>query len=177
MTIDFLKNLSMISYILSGILLVISVILFFILRIPLMIRELTGTEAKKAIQNIQRQNENGQSIDLQSEIKQSVFTGIGKEKRQNKNSDVTDVFNRGFNTAKIDTLRFRKKEDETTLLDHETEDGTALLQQGMSETTLLESAVSLAPSLPENVSRQEALSNEITVLFDITYIHTEEWIE
>ncbi len=43
--------------ILSGILLIVSIILFFSLRIPKVIGDLTGATARKAIQNIREQNE------------------------------------------------------------------------------------------------------------------------
>lgn len=167
MTVALLKNLSIALYIMSGILFGISAVLFFVLRIPIVIRELSGSEAKRAIQDIQKQNESGRGIDLQSEVKQPIFTGAGKRKRRNKIPGITDTFNVGFDTAKIDTLRMKKKGDETALLEGagSAEEGTALLSPEYVAETF------------RHISQQGALNNNVAILFDITFIHTDEWIE
>ena len=57
MTVELLKNLSLISYILSAIFLIVSVVLFFVFDIRKIIGDLSGANARKAIENIQKQNE------------------------------------------------------------------------------------------------------------------------
>lgn len=59
MTVEFLKNLSLISYILSAMFVIVSVVLFFVFDIKKIIGDLSGANARKAIENIQKQNESG----------------------------------------------------------------------------------------------------------------------
>lgn len=59
MTVELLKNLSMVSYILSVMFLIVSIILFFKFDVRKIIGDLSGANARKAIENIQKQNESG----------------------------------------------------------------------------------------------------------------------
>lgn len=57
MSIEFLQNLSVIFFIASGVLFLISVILFFVFRIPRLVAEITGVAEKRDIQQIREQSE------------------------------------------------------------------------------------------------------------------------
>lgn len=57
MTVELLQNLSFVSYIIAGILLLLSIALFFLLDVPGLYGDVSGHTAKKAIEAIQHQNE------------------------------------------------------------------------------------------------------------------------
>lgn len=56
MTIELLNRISLILFIVSGCLLIISALLFFVLKIPKIIGDITGKNAKKAIELIRDKN-------------------------------------------------------------------------------------------------------------------------
>ena len=58
MSIERLQSISIISYIIAVVLLLIAIALFFLLDIRRIIGDLTGITARKAIEDIRRQNEN-----------------------------------------------------------------------------------------------------------------------
>ena len=57
MTYEVYRYIFIISAILCGIMLIVSVLLFILLKIPRIINDLSGRTAKKAIKNIREQNE------------------------------------------------------------------------------------------------------------------------
>ena len=57
MSVELLQTLSLTSYIIAGVLLLMSVALFFLLDIRKVIGDVTGSTARKAINSIREQNE------------------------------------------------------------------------------------------------------------------------
>ena len=57
MSVELLQTLSLISYLLAGILFLVAVALFFLLQVPKLFGDITGSNARKAIENIRQQNE------------------------------------------------------------------------------------------------------------------------
>lgn len=57
MTVELLQTLSIVAYILAGVLLLLSVALFFLLDVPKLYGDISGRTAKKAIEAIRQQNE------------------------------------------------------------------------------------------------------------------------
>lgn len=57
MSVELLQNLALAGYMASGVFLAITVILFFVLKVPELIGDLSGMNARKAIEDIRRQNE------------------------------------------------------------------------------------------------------------------------
>ena len=58
MSIELLQNLSLASYVLAGIFLMVSIILFFRLDVIKLVGDFTGANERKAIENMRLQNEN-----------------------------------------------------------------------------------------------------------------------
>ena len=58
MSIELLQKLSLISYIGAAALFILAVLLFFALKIPKLISDVSGRSAKKAIEQLRQQNEN-----------------------------------------------------------------------------------------------------------------------
>lgn len=148
---------------LGAILFVVSVILFFTLRIPKVISDLTGRTARKAIENIRLQNE--QTGD---KTYQSSAVNLERGKLTDKISRSgrliprnSTPFGTGIITEKISTQKLSQDDSgETTVLDEAGE--TAVLDAGVAETTLL------APAA-QNVQA-------FTLEYEITFIHTSEVI-
>ncbi|MDD4492782.1 MAG: hypothetical protein PHV32_00280 [Eubacteriales bacterium] len=57
MSVELLQLLSLVSYISAGVLLLVAVALFFLLGVPKLFGDVTGSNAKKAIESIRQQNE------------------------------------------------------------------------------------------------------------------------
>ncbi len=154
-----------------GIFFVIAVVLFFTMRIPKVISDLTGRTARKAIENIRLQNE--QSGD---KTYQSSAVNLERGKLTDKISrsgrlvprDATP-FGTGVITEKISTQRL-KPLDETAVL--EVTEETSVLTAEMGETSVL------APEAGETsvLSPAEQPAQAFTVEFEITFIHTSEVI-
>ena len=120
--------------ILAGLMLGVSVFVFFLLRIPTVIGDLTGANARKAIENIRSLNENtGEKTYKSSQVNRErgkVTDKISASGRLIKNP--SDGLHGAMATAKISTQRLTNQE--TTLLENDNQ--TTLLGHG-NETTLL----------------------------------------
>ena len=58
MSVEVLQYIELAAYIVAGLFLLAAIILFFVLKIPAVVGDLTGTTAKRAIESIRQQNEN-----------------------------------------------------------------------------------------------------------------------
>lgn len=164
-----------------GVLLVVSVVLLFTLKIPKVISDLTGRTARKAIENIRLQNEQSGDKTYQSSavnLERGKLTDkISKSGRLIAQKETP--FGTGVITEKISTQRLNPIEpaDETTLL---AADETTLLATnettvltGANETTVLDSGFGETTVL--DVGQQNP-APAFVVEFEITYIHTSEVI-
>ncbi|MBR3761310.1 MAG: hypothetical protein IKK59_01060 [Lachnospiraceae bacterium] len=57
MSLELLQTLSLVSYILAGVFLLVAIALFFLLDVRKLIGDISGANARKAIENIRQQNE------------------------------------------------------------------------------------------------------------------------
>lgn len=108
MTYEQYRQLFMISAVLGVILLIISLILFFVLKIPNVIGDLSGATAKRAINSIKEKNEHS-SGNLQKRI------GVHGE-----NGILTEA-NKTQMLKETETTLLMEKADETTCLTQEDE--------------------------------------------------------
>ena len=146
--------------ILSGIMIIVTVLVFFVLKIPTVIGDLTGANARKAIENIRNQNENsGDKLYKSSPINSSRGKLTDKISQSGK---IKQIYSSGVHgampTAKISTKQLMENlpANETTLLSEETSNNC--------ETTVL------------NFVEQESYSSEFVIEYEITFIHTDEII-
>ncbi|MEE0059604.1 MAG: hypothetical protein UE295_02120 [Acutalibacteraceae bacterium] len=136
MTIELLQLLSLISYILAGVLFLLSIALFFLLEIPKVIGILTGVTEKKSIESIRRQNE---TMDEEGSGNETSFiSGKGNGLKTNQK-------NRNVSTEKISTTKLPANSDQTTVLNAGQSETTVLSNNettvlGNSETTVLGTA-------------------------------------
>lgn len=158
-----------VGLILSGLSLVATVVLFFVLKIPNVIGDLTGANARKAINEIRNQNESGGAKTYKPS---AVNRERGKitEKMTQSGRLIQNPSGGmgGHKTAKISTMELDTEmlpADETTVLS-EPANETTVLGGGAGETMLLQ---------PEPVA-PPVTSQVFAVEMEITYIHTNEVI-
>lgn len=192
MTYDIYRLIFIVGSIACAVMFVVSVILFITLKIPNVIGDLTGRNAKKAIENIRKQNEasggkayKASAVNLERGRLTDKMTPSGNLQRRG----ITSVF--GVHTEKISTMKLEQQasvgmdtdnesnetmvleqdySNETSVLNHNySNETTVLSQQNVGETTVLSS------HMPQNPSETTVL-NQFMVLEDITFIHTDEII-
>lgn len=146
MTVELLHTLATVSFLLAGILLFVTVLLFFVLKIPEVYGDLSGRTAKKAIENIRQRNEQ-QEKNGQNEIGEKRVGKTDKISPSGRLLSHTGKLAVGPKTEKIPTnclTEDKKNSQETVLLQPEgsSPGETTLLQSEESdvgETTLLQS--------------------------------------
>lgn len=158
---------------LAGLSLIIAVILFFLLGIPSVIGDLTGSTARKAIESIRNQNENSGDKTYKSS---AVNRERGKltDKISATGSlikEPTDMMGGAMATGKIGTEQLSadaQKAYETTVLDGNNGNETTVLNANNSgETTVLDQHA-------DEVISDDSVA--FAVEYEITFIHTDEVI-
>lgn len=150
--------------ILCGAMIVTSILLFILLKIPKVIGDLTGRTARKAIENIRNQNESSGDKTYRSSLvnqeRGKLTDKISPSGRLIRNP--TDLLGGAMATEKIGTQQLVS--DETMVLDsgNETTVLTGELDNSGNETTLL--------------SQTDFSNNVFEIEYEITYIHTNEII-
>lgn len=135
MSVELLQTLSLVSFIVAGVLLLVGIALFFLLDVPKLYGDISGRTAKKAIEAIRQQNEESGGKTLSS----GPLTADKKKRTDkignaNKNND---------GTQKLHTKDSSAKASETTVLKKSTGETTVLTGElPANETTLLTGASS-----------------------------------
>lgn len=160
MTYETYRYIFLIAAILCGIMFAVSIILFFTLRVPSIIGDLSGSTARKAIQDIREKNEMSGDKTYKTS---AVNRGRGKLTDKISPSGRISLSSQtpmgtGVVTTKIATQQLMPTENETTVLqqDQMMTDG----KKPAGETTVL--------------SQEELSEAPFEIEFDITYVHTNE---
>lgn len=158
MNAELLQMISVVSYILAVIFLLVAILLFFLLDIRSVIDDLSGKKEKRQIQELRAQNK-------QTEVNRNgqILYEVAAEKRR-VTSDLEQTHKLYQQQDTEQTVLLKENEEATTLLTGNTtaEEQTTLLQ-ATEETTLL------------TVQKTE-LINDYYVLLDELIIHTKERI-
>ena len=157
MTYEIYRYIFIGAAVLSGIMLLVSVLLFVILKIPQVVGDLSGATARKAIQSIREQTESAADGDGGQPLRHKNLTDkispSGHLLHHNSGALAT-----GMMTAKISTQELAGGEETTVLSADET--------------------VLLSPDVNNGFSKKE---NDVAVMFviakEITYLHSEEWAD
>ncbi len=144
MSVEQLQMLSMAGYIASGGFLVSTVLLFFILKIPRLIEDMTGVTARRAIEDIRRQNEGGGRSGNHTAVKRKVrgshtdkISSSGRQRYTSGEKPGTVTAKR-VSTGLTEHMRGGMAEETTLLMKGGMAEETALLMQGgMAEETSL----------------------------------------
>ena len=175
---------------LSGAMLIVSILLFIILKIPRVIGDLTGATARKAIENIRNQNESsGDKIYKSSAVNRERGKLTDKISASgNISHHETNPLGGAMATTKIATQGLSENAEfnettvlgtetgnETTVLDNETtvlDNGTTVLSSPANETTVLSPQDDQTAILNDSQIRSKIFEIE----YEITFIHTNEVI-
>lgn len=165
MTYEMYRYVFLGAAIACGVLFAVSVILFFALRIPKVIGDLTGRTARKAIENIRMQNEQSGDKSFQSSavnMQRGKLTDKITQSGRLVPREATP-FGTGVITEKISTqqLPVEKPAGETTVLT--VTDETSVLGSGIGETVVLDTS-------------EPQTAQTFTIEYEITFIHTDEVI-
>ena len=174
MTYDIYRYIVIGAAILCGIMFVISILVFFLLRIPKVISDLTGATARKAIKNIREQNE----ASGDKAYKVSAFNEA-RGRLTDKISPSGNIVQQYQSQMRgIDTTKIRTQE----LQVEETANQTTVLEQYNETTVLSDAGETSVLGAPEQtygetvVLSPVAADTEFRGEFEITYIHTNEVI-
>ena len=162
-----------------GVFFAIAVVLFFALKIPKVISDLSGRTARKAIENIRLNNEQSGDKSYQSSavnLQRGKLTDKISKSGRLVQREATP-FGTGVITEKISTMKLDQPAGETELLTVTEE--TSILSSPAGETEVLaptagETAL-LAPSTEAAVPAEQ-VAQVFTVEYEITFIHTSEVI-
>ncbi len=164
MSVDLLQRLSMMSLILAALFFVIAVILFFSFDVPKLFGKITGSEEKKEIDEIRRQNEQsrdkaywighvnvtrGKITEKISPSGQLLRRTSGIDENTNQHKFLTDELNEGS--------------QETTILNAQHDNETTILEYDPNETVIL--------------SREQESNKDFSVDIEIGFTDSSEVIE
>ncbi len=171
MTYEVYRYIFLGALIACGIFFLLAVVLFFTLKIPKVISDLTGRTARKAIENIRMQNEQSGDKSYQSSAV-NLERGKLTDKISNSGRIVpreSTPFGTGVITEKISTAKLDAAE-ETTVLSATEE--TTVLSAPAGETDVL------APTFGETevLAPAEQPVQTFTIEYEITFVHTSEVI-
>lgn len=162
MSVELLQTLSLSSYVIAVLLFLVTISLFFLLRIPKVFGDITGSNAKKAIEIIRQKNETSGD-----KAYEPGSTNTAREKITDKISPSGKIekstvdFGVSVKTAKLSTAQLDREAQETILLNSDQKE-TTVLNNEIKETTVL---------------RQEENISDFTVDYEIGFIGSSEIIE
>lgn len=191
MTYDVYMMIFEVARILAILMFVVSLILFFVLKIPAVIGDLSGATARKAIENIRNQNEEtGDKVYKSSAVNKERGKLTDKiSPSGNLHSKPSDKLGFGMKTEKISTQRLDNEDvGETTVLSSGNE--TTVLSSNAGETSVLNETPAynettlLSPDMmnvPGKVDFGDTgelppLPGFFEIEQEITFIHTQEII-
>ena len=169
MTYEIYRYIFLGGAILAGIMLVVSVLVFFLLKIPTVIGDLSGANARKAVESIRRQNEStGDKTYQTSKVNRERGKLTDKISSSGRLIRNTSHSLRGaMSTEKISTQQLNSEDatDETIILTGELTGGSETTVLGHDDHTN-----------EITVLNAQTFSNEFVIEYEITYIHTDEVI-
>lgn len=149
MSVELLQIIALISYILAFCMLITAIALFFVLKIPAVVGNLTGATARKAIESIRLQNENAVKAEKTKQSEMNAQRGRLTDKISPSGNlqHVTGIIEGAGETTKMDTVELMSNavaanvaSNETTLLGGRSGTETTILaeEQEIGATTLLQ---------------------------------------
>lgn len=177
LTYDVCRYIFIGAAVLCGLMFVVSVLLFILLKIPKVIGDLSGVTAKKAIENIRNQNESsGDKTYKSSHVNKErgkITDKISPSGRLIRNHTAQVG---AMATEKIGTQRLAA--NETTVLGSENETTvlTGDLGGASNETTVLTGDLGGMANETTVLNQMGAADTEFRIEYEITYIHTQEII-
>ena len=157
MTVELVQMLSLISFIVAGVLFLVAVALFFLLDVPKLYGDVSGRTAKKAIEEIRQQNEgSGNKAYKPSAVNANRGKLTDKITPSGRLQQTTTDLPIGVGTEKITVA---SQSNETTVLD--TANETTVLDSS-NETTVLSASneTTVLQAEPAEIGETTVLVNE-----------------
>ena len=175
----------------SGLMLLTAVVLFFVLKIPSVIGELTGRTARKAIEGIRNQTEQGgaqergRKLSASGRLQGKVTKKLETENPKGKDAKSTQKLaeepkkhGKGRASAPETTLLAPETTilaPETTILTPESNE-TTILAPSAGETAQLSASQPSFPSEPTPQPAAQPAGSGFVIEYEITYVHSNEYI-
>lgn len=164
MSVQLLQTMSLAAFILAGILFLVAIALFFLFNIPKVFGEVTGSTARKSIENIRQQNERtGNKAYKPSTVnaeRGKITEKITPHEESNNKSKGVFV---SVGTEKLQTKELERGAQETTIL-----------SVPAGETTILSTEESQSS---ENEIFRGATNNGFSIEYEIGFTGSSEVIE
>lgn len=184
MSVELLQTLSLVSYILAAVLFLVAIALFFLLQVPKLFGDVTGSTARKAIETIRQQNEStGDKAYKPSAVNAARGKLTDKISPSGRLEQRITGMGVSAQTEKFDTTDLNPQSSETTVLSNTNE--TTVLAPPTNETTALNEMPSMGEttvlSQPTEDSTAEVLkqseSDSVTVDVEMGFTGSSELIE
>lgn len=140
MSVELLQTLSLVAYIVAGVFLMVSIALFFILDVRRLYGDVTGANARKAIENIRQQNEkSGNKAYKPSYVNSSRGRLTDKITPSGQLEPNQSSMGGSPGTEKFSTTELAPASDATTVLSLDVNETTLLssTDSNLGETTVL----------------------------------------
>lgn len=172
MSVELLNTLSLAAYIAAGVVFLVAVALFFLLNVPKLIGDISGSTAKKAIETIRQQNENsGDKAYKPSPVNAARGKLTDKISPSGGLEQRTTGLSFGAQTEKFETTELLEAAQATLLLSNGNE--TTLLSQSDPGATTL-----LSDQKPKDEKEQKPTSPvAVTVDVEMSFTGSSEIIE
>lgn len=180
MTVELLQTLSLAAYIAAGIMLLVSVALFFLLDVPKLYGDISGRTAKKAIEAIRQQNEtSGNKAYKPSPVNAARGKLTDKITPSGRLESQTAGLPVSVGTEKFATSALAPQANETTLLTGPLSPEGQDFEQGeqsANETTLLTGALSEA-GMSRGQGQRPSNESGFTLEAELSFTGSTEIIE
>ena len=186
MSVEQLQTLSRAGYIASGGFLAITVLLFFILKIPRLIEDMTGVTARRAIEDIRRQNEGEGRSGTRAAVKRK---GRGRHTDKMSSSGRL-LYASGDKSGPMGAKKTGSPRLTETMSGGTSEETMVLMQEGVGEaTTVLQNAMTQGMLLQEQSMAgntvelsqlqvvQEQAKASVVVQVDIGFSESQETVD
>lgn len=138
MSVELLQTLSLVSYILAGVFLIVAIALFFLLDVRKLIGDISGANARKAIENIRQQNESsGDKAYKPSPVNAARGRLTDKISQSGRLQPRLSGMGGSPGTQKFATTDLMPPAEETSLLTADGKETTVLTGELTNETTIL----------------------------------------
>ena len=167
MSVEQLRMISAAGYLASGVFFAATVIMFFVFRNPQLIRDITGVTARRAIEDIRRQNEEDGKSGNRVVVRKkgwNYHTGqMSPSQYASKGTSGPRAAKKAEKIGLTGTVAKRTSEETTVLVQERMEEGTTVLVQGsMGEGTTILSQRGVGENT--SVLVQGSMGESITVL-------------
>lgn len=184
MTVESMQTISLVFYLLAGVMFISAIALFFLLKVPSLFGDITGSTARKAIETIRMQNEySGDKANKPSPINISRGKITEKISKSGRLQQSVTGYGGSPGTEKFATTQLSAYASvpenafgaaETTLLDPSMNE-TSLPDRSMNETSFLDQSMNDTSVPEQSMNETSVISPECTPYGETTVLSESEF--